>query len=167
VAHQAMIEADLLPDFSKETLIELEKFEKRTIITAVWIFSMIPERLLTHLTSLNLNQERLALVVAGKLVYRFEGLDIGECVRVHLIDTNIEQGVIDLKRIGSPDVFNLSLFRPQRPALFYITIHFPDARYFCSYLAKFFCENQALHPALAKLKPFGMMCLLLIKFNMH
>jgi len=106
VAHQATVEADLLPDFSKETLIELEKFEKRTAITAVWIFSMLPERLLTDLTSLNFNQKCLALVAEGKLVYGFEGLDIGEHVPVQLIDTNIEQGFFDFKRIGSPDVFN-------------------------------------------------------------
>ena len=127
----------MLPDFSKETLIELEKFEKRTAITAVWIFSMIPERLLTDLTSLNLNQECLALVAEGKLVYGFEGLDIGEHVWVQLIDTNIEQEFFDFKRIGSPDFFNFSLFQFQRPALFYMTIHFPGARYFCFYLANF------------------------------
>src|SRR5574337_1568045 len=34
----------------------------------------------------------------GKVVQRFEGLDVGDRVRVELIDTNVEQGFIDFAR---------------------------------------------------------------------
>ena len=43
----------------------------------------------------------LSMPVEGKLVKGFEGLDVGETVRVKLIDTNVEQGYIDFKKIGS------------------------------------------------------------------
>jgi len=39
--------------------------------------------------------------VEGKLVDGFEGLDVGERVRVQLIDTNVERGFIDFKRVSS------------------------------------------------------------------
>jgi exoribonuclease-2 len=43
----------------------------------------------------------LNIPVEGKLVEGFEGLDVGEQVRVQLIDTNVEQGYIDFKKISS------------------------------------------------------------------
>ncbi len=43
----------------------------------------------------------LNIPVEGKLVEGFEGLDVGERVRVQLIDTNVEQGYIDFKTVGS------------------------------------------------------------------
>jgi VacB/RNase II family 3'-5' exoribonuclease len=43
----------------------------------------------------------LNIPVEGKLVDGFEGLDVGEQVRVQLIDTNVEQGYIDFKKISS------------------------------------------------------------------
>lgn len=43
----------------------------------------------------------LNLPVEGKLVDGFEGLDVGERVRVQLIDTNVEQGYIDFKKVSS------------------------------------------------------------------
>ncbi len=43
----------------------------------------------------------LTVPVEGKLVRGFEGLDVGERVRVQLIDTNVEQGYIDFKKVGS------------------------------------------------------------------
>ncbi len=43
----------------------------------------------------------ITVPVEGKLVDGFEGLDVGERVRVQLIDTNIERGYIDFKRVGS------------------------------------------------------------------
>ena len=43
----------------------------------------------------------LSLPVEGKLVRGFEGLDVGQRVRVQLIDTNVEAGFIDFKKIGS------------------------------------------------------------------
>ncbi len=43
----------------------------------------------------------LHIPVEGKLVDGFEGLDVGERVRVQLIDTNVEQGYIDFKKVSS------------------------------------------------------------------
>jgi exoribonuclease-2 len=42
----------------------------------------------------------LAMPVEGKLVQGFEGLDVGNRVRVQLIYTNVEQGFIDFKKVG-------------------------------------------------------------------
>jgi len=38
--------------------------------------------------------------VEGKLVHGFDGLDIGDRVRVELIRTDVEQGFIDFARKG-------------------------------------------------------------------
>ena len=43
----------------------------------------------------------LTIPVEGKLVDGFEGLDVGERLRVQLTDTDVEQGYIDFKKIGS------------------------------------------------------------------
>lgn len=43
----------------------------------------------------------LTIPVEGKLVDGFEGLDVGERVRVQLIDTNVERGYIDFKKVSS------------------------------------------------------------------
>ena len=43
----------------------------------------------------------LNIPVEGKLVEGFEGLDVGEPVRVQLIETNVEQGYIDFKKVSS------------------------------------------------------------------
>ena len=43
----------------------------------------------------------LNIPVEGKLVEGFEGLDVGERVRVQLIDTNVERGYIDFRTVGS------------------------------------------------------------------
>ena len=43
----------------------------------------------------------LTIPVEGKLVEGFEGLDVGEPVRVELIETNVEQGFIDFKKVSS------------------------------------------------------------------
>jgi len=43
----------------------------------------------------------LNIPVEGKLVDGFEGLDVGEQVRVQLIETNVEQGYIDFKKVSS------------------------------------------------------------------
>ena len=43
----------------------------------------------------------LNIPVEGKLVHGFEGLDVGERVRVQLIDTNVERGYIDFKKVSS------------------------------------------------------------------
>lgn len=39
--------------------------------------------------------------VEGKVVQGFEGMDVGERVRVQLIDTNVERGFIDFKKAGA------------------------------------------------------------------
>jgi VacB/RNase II family 3'-5' exoribonuclease len=43
----------------------------------------------------------LKVPVEGKLVQGFDGLDVGDRVRVQLIDTNVERGYIDFKRVSS------------------------------------------------------------------
>jgi len=43
----------------------------------------------------------LNIPVEGKLVEGFEGLDVGERVRVQLIDTNVERGYIDFKKVDT------------------------------------------------------------------
>ena len=43
----------------------------------------------------------LTVPVEGKLVDGFEGLDVGERARVQLIDTNVERGYIDFKKVSS------------------------------------------------------------------
>ena len=43
----------------------------------------------------------LNIPVEGKLVDGFEGLDVGDRVRVQLIDTNVERGYIDFKKVSS------------------------------------------------------------------
>jgi hypothetical protein len=43
----------------------------------------------------------LHIPVEGNLVDGFEGLDVGERVRVQLIDTNVERGFIDFKKAGT------------------------------------------------------------------
>ncbi len=38
--------------------------------------------------------------VEGRLVHGFEGIDVGQRIRVQLIHTDVEQGFIDFKRVG-------------------------------------------------------------------
>jgi exoribonuclease-2 len=44
----------------------------------------------------------LSLPVEGKLVQGFDGVDVGDRMRVQLIDTNVEQGYIDFKKVNPP-----------------------------------------------------------------
>jgi exoribonuclease R len=44
----------------------------------------------------------LGLPVEGKLVHGFDGIDVGDRLRVQLIETNVERGYIDFKKISSP-----------------------------------------------------------------
>jgi len=41
----------------------------------------------------------LSLPVEGKLVQGFDGIDVGDRLRVQLIDTNVERGYIDFKKV--------------------------------------------------------------------
>jgi len=43
----------------------------------------------------------LPLPVKGKLVHGFDGLDVGDWVRVQLISIDGERGFIDFKKVGS------------------------------------------------------------------
>jgi len=43
----------------------------------------------------------LTIPVEGKLVDGFEGMDVGDRMRVQLIDTNVERGYIDFKKVSS------------------------------------------------------------------
>jgi VacB/RNase II family 3'-5' exoribonuclease len=43
----------------------------------------------------------LNIPVEGKLVHGFEGLDVGDRVRVQLMSINVERGFIDFKKVGS------------------------------------------------------------------
>jgi VacB/RNase II family 3'-5' exoribonuclease len=42
----------------------------------------------------------LSLPVEGKLVQGFDGVDVGDRIRVQLIDTNVERGYIDFKKVN-------------------------------------------------------------------
>ena len=42
----------------------------------------------------------LSLPVEGKLVQGFDGIDVGDRLRVQLIDTNVERGYIDFKKVN-------------------------------------------------------------------
>jgi exoribonuclease-2 len=42
----------------------------------------------------------LSLPVEGKLVYGFDGVDVGDRLRVQLIETDVEAGYIDFKKVG-------------------------------------------------------------------
>jgi len=43
----------------------------------------------------------LSIPIEGKLVDGFEGLDVGDRVRVQLIETDVERGFIDFKKVRS------------------------------------------------------------------
>jgi exoribonuclease-2 len=43
----------------------------------------------------------LSIPIEGKLVKGFEGLDVGEPVRVQLIETDVERGYIDFEKVSS------------------------------------------------------------------
>ncbi len=42
----------------------------------------------------------LTVPVEGRLYSGFEGLDVGNRVRVQLVSTDVERGYIDFKRVG-------------------------------------------------------------------
>jgi len=46
----------------------------------------------------------LSIPIEGKLVDGFEGLDVGDLIRAQLIDTDVERGFIDFKKVGSTRV---------------------------------------------------------------
>ncbi len=44
----------------------------------------------------------LSMPVEGKLMQGFDGIDVGDRIRVQLIDTNVERGFIDFKKVNFP-----------------------------------------------------------------
>jgi VacB/RNase II family 3'-5' exoribonuclease len=44
----------------------------------------------------------LNMPVEGRLVHRFEGIDVGDRIRVELISVDVEQGHIDFRKVGPP-----------------------------------------------------------------
>jgi exoribonuclease R len=43
----------------------------------------------------------LTVPVEGKVIHGFEGVDVGDRIRVQLVSTDVERGFIDLRRVGS------------------------------------------------------------------
>jgi exoribonuclease-2 len=43
----------------------------------------------------------LSIPVEGKLMQGFDGIDVGDRIRVQLIDTNVERGFIDFKKVNA------------------------------------------------------------------
>jgi hypothetical protein len=43
----------------------------------------------------------LSMPVEGKLVQGFSGIDVGDRIRVQLVDTNVERGYIDFKKVNA------------------------------------------------------------------
>ena len=89
IAHRIMLERDLLPDFSAEALAELGKLQIPidSIVTVAY-----EKRAWVRL---------LTMPVEGKVVQGFEGMDVGDRMRVQLINTNVERGYIDFKKVIS------------------------------------------------------------------
>ena len=42
----------------------------------------------------------LSQPVEGKLVFGYDGVDVGDRLRVQLIETDVEAGYIDFKKVG-------------------------------------------------------------------
>jgi exoribonuclease-2 len=113
---KAALEGRPLP-FTKEELDELathcteaedavKKVERRVekSAAALLLESRIGERfdsIVTGASDKGTWVRLLSIPVEGKLVEGYEGLDIGEPVRVQLIETNVEQGYIDFKKVSS------------------------------------------------------------------
>jgi hypothetical protein len=123
IAHQAMLDRGLLPDFSAATLAELGQLPipaapagkiVRDLRNLVWAS-------IDNDDSLDLDQltvaeampgskswwpspttlvRLLAIPIEGKLVRGFEGTDVGQRLRVQLLSVDVGRGFIDLAKIS-------------------------------------------------------------------
>jgi len=100
-------ELDVLATHCTEAEDSVKKVERRVekSAAALLLESRIGERfdaIVTGASEKGTWVRLLTIPVEGKLVNGFEGLDVGERLRVQLTDTNVEQGFIDFKKISSP-----------------------------------------------------------------
>ena len=99
-------ELDILAAHCTETEDAVNKVERRVekSAAALLLESRIGEQfdsIVTGASEKGTWVRLLNIPVEGKLVNGFEGLDVGERVRVQLIDTNVERGFIDFKKVRS------------------------------------------------------------------
>lgn len=99
-------ELDVLAAHCTEAEDSVKKVERRVekSAAALLLESQIGEKfdaLVTGASEKGTWVRLLKLPVEGKLVEGYEGMDVGNRLRVQLIDTNVEQGYIDFKKISS------------------------------------------------------------------
>jgi len=99
-------ELDTLAAYCTEAEDSAKKVERRVekSAAALLLESKIGERfdaIITGASEKGTWVRLLAIPVEGKLVKGFEGLDVGEPVRVQLIGTNVERGYIDFEKVSS------------------------------------------------------------------
>ena len=99
-------ELDVLATHCTEAEDSVKKVERRVekSAAALLLESRIGERfdaIVTGASEKGTWVRLLTIPVEGKLVNGFEGLDVGQRLRVELTDTDVEQGYIDFKKIGS------------------------------------------------------------------
>jgi len=112
IAQKAMLERGLLPDFSAEAIAELGRIQapaankvERQVgksAAALLLESRIGERFDAIVTGASPKGTWVRLVnvpVEGKVVHGFEGIDVGDRIRVQLIFTDVERGYIDFRKV--------------------------------------------------------------------
>jgi ribonuclease R len=105
-APYSMDELDVLATHCTEAEDAVNKVERRVekSAAALLLESRIGEQfdsIVTGASEKGTWVRLLNIPVEGKLVAGFQGLDVGERVRVQLIDTNVELGYIDFKKVAS------------------------------------------------------------------
>jgi hypothetical protein len=95
IARRAMIGRGLLPDFSPEALSELER------INAPRINGERFDAIVTGAATKGTWVRLLQMPIEGKLVQGFKGMEVGRRIRVQLIQTDVEQGFVDFKKVDS------------------------------------------------------------------
>jgi len=99
-------ELDILATHCTEAEDSVKKVERRVekSAAALLLESRIGEKfdaIVTGASEKGTWVRLLKLPVEGKLIKGYEGMDVGNRLRVQLIDTNVEQGYIDFKKISS------------------------------------------------------------------